>query len=144
MKKTIYIDFINALLLLLFLYTSVSKLSEHERFKDVLSSSPLLSPVAGFISWGLPILEIIIVILLFIPKTRLYGLYASLLLLIILTGYLLYMILFTPHLPCNCGGVLKYLTWPQHIFFNFFFIALSIASIILKKRQKSTINPAPT
>lgn len=127
-------DIISAVVLLLFLYASLSKLAEYEVFKDVLAASPLLKSFAGIIAWLLPTTELMIVVLLFIPATRLKGLYASFILITLFTIYLLYMIEFTPHLPCNCGGVLKLLTWKQHIFFNVFFILLSLAGIILHKR----------
>jgi hypothetical protein len=131
-------DIISALLLLLFLYTSLSKLADHETFKNVLSASPLLKPVAGIVAWLLPVTELGIVVLLFVPFLRIKGLYASFILISLFTLYLIYMIIFTPHLPCSCGGVIKLLTWPQHIFFNLFFLLLSFTGIHLYKRTSKT------
>ena len=143
-NKGIFIaDIISGILLLLFLYTSLSKLADYETFKNVLSASPLLRPVAGVVAWLLPATELVIVVLLFIPAMRLKGLYASFILISLFSLYLIYMITFTPHLPCNCGGVLKLLTWPQHIFFNLFFILLSLAGILLYKRNKNTRSDCP-
>jgi hypothetical protein len=143
LKHIIITDLISGLLLLLFLYTSLSKLADYETFKNVLLASPLLSPLAGIIAWVLPFAEIVIVVLLFIPDFRLKGIYASFITILFFTLYLIYMITFTPHLPCNCGGVLKLLTWPQHIFFNLFFILLSLTGILLYKRTKNTISDCP-
>jgi hypothetical protein len=143
-NKAIFIaDIISGILLLLFLYTSLSKLADYETFKNVLSASPLLKPVAAVVAWLLPVTELVIVVLLFIPAMRLRGLYASFIIISLFTLYLIYMITFTPHLPCNCGGVLKLLTWPQHIFFNLFFILLSLTGILLYKRTKNTISDCP-
>jgi uncharacterized membrane protein len=136
-------DIISALLLLLFLYTSLSKLADHETFKNVLSASPLLKPVAGIVAWLLPVTELGIVVLLFVPFLRIKGLYASFILISLFTLYLIYMIAFTPNLPCNCGGVLKLLSWPQHVFFNLFFILLSLTGILLFKRTKKKRNNYP-
>ena len=136
-KLILLADFISALLLLLFLYTSTSKLTDNELFKNVLTASPLLKPYAGIILWLIPLIEIAIAILLFIPQFRIKGLIASGFLIALFTIYLVYMIAFTPNLPCNCGGVIKLLTWPQHIVFNLFFIFLSLAGIILYRRAKS-------
>jgi uncharacterized membrane protein YphA (DoxX/SURF4 family) len=136
-------DIISALLLLLFLYTSLSKLVDHETFKNVLSASPLLKPVAGIVAWLLPVTELGIVVLLFVPFLRIKGLYASFILISLFTLYLIYMIAFTPNLPCNCGGVLKLLSWPQHVFFNLFFILLSLTGILLFKRTKKKRNNYP-
>jgi hypothetical protein len=143
-KKSVFIaDIISALLLLLFLYTSLSKLVDHETFKDVLSGSPLLKPMAGIVSWLLPVTEFGIVILLFIPSYRIKGLYASFILLLLFTLYLIYMVAFTPDLPCQCGGALKLLTWPQHVFFNLFFILLSYIGIALYKGNKNRRSDCP-
>ena len=136
-------DIISGIVLLLFLYTSLSKLKDYELFKNVLTVSPLLKPVAGIIAWLLPVTEIVIVVLLFVPRMRSKGLYASFILISIFTIYLVYMVLFTPHLPCNCGGVLKSLTWPQHIFFNLFFILLSLTGILLYKRDRNRRSSPP-
>jgi len=143
-KLILIADIISGVVLLLFLYTSLSKMTEYEVFKNVLTVSPLLKPVAGIVAWLLPVTEIVIVVLLFIPSMRLKGLYASFILISLFTLYLIYMITFTPNLPCNCGGVLKLLTWKQHIFFNLFFIFLSLTGILVYKRGKNRrSNPPP-
>lgn len=142
-KPVLIADIISGLVLLLFLYTSLSKLADYETFRNVLLATPLLRPVAGLISWLLPVLELVIVVLLFIPRLRLRGLYASFILICLFTLYLIYMIIFSPHLPCSCGGVIKLLTWPQHIVFNLFFIILSSYGIFLYRKSKNTRNDSP-
>lgn len=143
-KKVILVaDIISAMVLLLFLYTSLSKLADHEVFKNVLTASPLLKPYAGIIAWLLPVAELGIVALLFQPSFRLKGLLASLILITLFTIYLVYMIVFTPHLPCNCGGVIKFLTWPQHILFNLFFIFISATGVLLYRRSQNLMSSPP-
>lgn len=144
MRKTILIDIISALLLLLLLYTGVSKLMDFSNFYNALTKSPLLTPFAEFLAIALPVTEISIAILLFIPPTRVWGLFCSLILLIMLTTYLVYMVLFTSNLPCSCGGVIKDLNWQQHIFFNLFFILLATAGIYLSAKRKKPPTVAPT
>ena len=136
-------DIISGILLLLFLYTSLSKLIHYEAFKAVLHSSPLLKSFAGVIAWLLPVTEIAIAVILFIPLTREKGLKASFVLISVFTLYLAYMVAFTPDLPCNCGGVLQFLTWPQHIFFNLFFILLTVTGILFYKKNKSRESEPP-
>jgi hypothetical protein len=142
-KPVLIADIFSAMVLLLFLYTAFSKLFDYGTFRFVLKKSPLLYRFAGFIAIALPIVELLLVLLLFIPRTRLAGLYVAFFLILLLTGYLVYMIAFTSELPCNCGGVLKLLTWKQHIFFNLFFILLSFAGILLYKRNKNTKSSPP-
>lgn len=136
-------DFISGVLLLVFLYTAWSKLRESEQFKYTLSQSQLLSPFADVIAWLLPLSELVLVILLFIPAGRRIGLLASSLLLVALTLYLTYMVLYDPDLPCSCGGVLAELTWKQHIFFNLFLLLLSIVGLRIYKREKGKLNKSP-
>src|SRR5437867_12665709 len=126
MKRTTFIDIISSVLLLLLVYTAISKIVEYESFQKVLSRSPLLNSLSQPIARFLPVIELAIGALLFFPATRIKGLYATMFLLIIFTIYLDYMILFAPNLPFSCGGVLKKLSLPEHIAFNLFFILLDL------------------
>lgn len=128
-------EIISTGILFLFVYTAISKLADHERFRDALHSSALLRNYAGLIAWAIPISELIAALLLMIPSTRLKGLYVSLGLLILFTLYILWMIFFADHLPCNCGGFISKLSWKQHVWFNLFFIGVSIAGIYSFKQQ---------
>jgi hypothetical protein len=116
-----------ALLLLLFFYTAISKLMDLSSFSTVLGRSPLLKSISGFIAIALPATELVIAVLLFFPGTKSAGLLSSFVLMLLLTGYLIYMVMYSPHLPCSCGGVLKGLNWNQHIVFNLFFTLLAFA-----------------
>lgn len=144
MKKQVFIaDSISAAVLSLLLYTALSKLWDYKSFKAVLSVSPLLKSRAGLIAWLLPAIEITVSLLLFFPSTRKTGLQLAFGLITSFTIYLAGMILLTPNLPCNCGGVLASLTWPQHILFNLFFILLSLLGIILYKKHNETMKQTP-
>ena len=135
MRRQFIIEIISSLLILLFLYTALSKLLDFTTFKSVLSTSPLIGGMAEFIALALPITEGLVSVLLFFPKTRLWGLYSALALMTGFTAYLAYMIYFTPHLPCSCGGVLKQMTWNQHLIFNIFFLALSVTGLVLERKR---------
>lgn len=137
MKRSIIVEIISALLILLFVYTATSKLLEIEKFQATLSKSPLIGPNAVFVSWLLPITELVVAFLLFIPKSKSYGLYASAGLMTVFTVYLGYMLASASKLPCSCGGVLKNMTWTQHLLFNIFFTLLSVWGILLQNRIKS-------
>ena len=122
-------EIISALFILLFVYTGITKLYEHHAFQFVLSQSPLIKTSAKFISWFIPIVELVMAVLLFFPFTRTLGIIVSLVLMCIFTTYIAYMIKFTPDLPCSCGGVLKQMTWRQHLVFNIFFTILASLSL---------------
>ena len=143
-KKDMLIDMISAFLLLLFLYTAVTKLYDYHAFRYILSQSPLIRQWAYVLSWVLPCIEIIIAVLLFIKGTRPAGLYTSLFLLIIFTVYLIYTVIFlNASMPCSCGGAVSRLSWKQHILFNLLFISITIVGIRLFKQDKKASPNSP-
>jgi hypothetical protein len=137
MKKNTWVEIIAALFILLFVYTAISKILDYNTFWFVLSQSPLFGDKkAVIVARYLPMMELLIAILLFIPFTRKLGLWFSLLIMTVFTAYLFYIIYFTKHLPCSCGGVLENLTWKQHLLFNILFILLALTALWLSKRKK--------
>lgn len=138
MSRKLVAEIIGGLFILLFLYTALSKLSEIALFRLVLRSSPLISDYANLVSILIPVSEILVSLLLFIPGTRRRGLYAAFLLMLIFTLYLAYMLSFTEQLPCSCGGVISRLSWKQHLVFNIAFTLLAIAGIRLSREPRRT------
>jgi len=138
MKKNILIEIICGLLVLLFSYTGFSKLFHHEVFHSQVIIFPVLKYAEPFLSWMLPISELIIAILLLAQKLRLGALYASLLLLIMFTLYLIVMLVTHADLPCSCGGVIEYLSWRAHVVFNVCFIALTVTGISFQKHLNTS------
>lgn len=135
--KALANSIITALFIFLFTYTALSKFLDFANFKNVLHRSPLIGSLSVFLAWALPIAELLVAAGLFFPRTKLIGMWLSLLLMAVFTIYITYMILFTPHLPCSCGGVLRQLSWRQHLWFNLFFTALAAISIGLTKQNTS-------
>jgi hypothetical protein len=135
MKRSLIIEIIGSLLILLFAYTAISKLLDYTSFKSVLHKSPLMGGMAGLVALALPITEGLVAVLLFIPRTRIWGFYSSVALMSVFTLYLAYMISFTPKLPCSCGGVLKQMTWNQHLLFNVFFLAIAATGLVLERKR---------
>jgi hypothetical protein len=129
MKRVITTEIISSLLILLFTYTALSKLFSINRFEAVLEQSPVISSGAGVLAWQVPLAELGIVLLLFFSSTRLVGLWVSLVVLALFTLYLGWMVLFTPHLPCQCGGVIGAMSWKMHVLFNLVFIWLTATGI---------------
>lgn len=135
MKRPLVVEIICGLLIFLFVYTSLSKLNTLPQFRAVLKQSPLLENRSHFFSLAIPITELLVSLLLFLPRTRLLGFYGAATLMLIFTLYITYMINYTPHLPCSCGGVLKEMTWQQHLVFNVVFFILSLTGLLLQRRS---------
>ena len=68
MKQPFSVDGITYFFILLFVYTGVEKFTEISAFKDQLVASPLLGSIVGFVTWALPVTEIVLVIALFVPR----------------------------------------------------------------------------
>jgi len=132
--RELIMDITVYLFIVLFMYTSASKLFTIKAFASTLAKSPLIGDLNFALAWMIPVIEIIISILLIIPSLRKTGLWASLLLLIAFTIYLVYMVFSGIKLPCHCGGVINALTWPQHIWFNISFIVLAVIGLKINKQ----------
>ena len=136
MKRIVIIDFIAALLILLFLYTSFSKIFDLWYFKYDLSKQPFPLWLQQIFVWLIPTIEIIIAVCLIFRNTKKWGFYLALGLMAIFTGYTIAILIhFFPYVPCGCGGVIRTLTWPQHLFFNVAVVGLIITALILEKKE---------
>ncbi|WP_089784819.1 MauE/DoxX family redox-associated membrane protein [Chitinophaga sp. YR573] len=121
------------------MYASFSKLMAYDYYLYDLKRSPLLSNYATIIAILVPSTELLVAGLLLSDKTSKGGLLGSLALMILFTLYVSYVLFFTSSRPCTCGGIIRNLTWPQHLLFNLFFLILSILGIYLQTRfQHST------
>jgi putative oxidoreductase len=136
LKRQVVLECIAALLILLFLYASVSKFLDFKRFIDEMNNQPLPNSWTPFLVWGIPFLEIAISAALLFEYTRLLAFYASLVLMTLFTIYAIMILAhFFPYVPCSCGGVIRKLTWPQHLALNLIYVALSVLGLVLQRRK---------
>jgi hypothetical protein len=126
---------IRLLCMFLFLYTAYAKLVDHDLFLKGLSGVQLLSGWAVFISWFVPLIEVLTFVLLLIPATVKGGLYLFLAMMAVFTGYISAVLLWEKTIPCHCGGVIEKLSWTQHLWFNLAFIAIAIIALRLHKSR---------
>lgn len=135
-KRQVVLECISALLILLFLYASVSKFLDLKTFIDEMNNQPLPNSWTPFLVWGIPFLEIAVSVALLFEYTRLLGLVAFLVIMSVFTVYtLLILFHFFPYVPCSCGGVIRKLTWRQHLLFDLFFDVLAVFGIVLQRRK---------
>lgn len=140
MKQKVAIEIISSLLILLFVYAASSKLIEYSIFKTQLMNQLFFKTFAGLIAWLVLSIELLTALLLTVKVTRIIGLYASLIMLLIFILYIAGMLLSGKQLPCSCGGIIQQLSWKQHLIFNLFFLLLSFAGIVLGRKQKLSKN----
>ena len=136
------------LLILLFAYTAFSKaqlfkgnkIIDVSQFKDAMLKSPLLQHHVNVLAYTVPSVELVICLLLLFKPTKLIGYYASLALLCLFTGYIVYMFIWAPALPCTCGGVIAELSWHQHLALNVAFIIITTNAIVLTHKRKKELH----
>lgn len=141
-RKTV-VDIISSLFIVLFVYTAVSKWLNFDAFQAVISQSPLIGSFAPVVAWFLPVLELMVAALLVFPTVRKMGLYGAFILMVVFTCYISYMLLFSPHLPCSCGGVIQYLSWRTHLLFNAIWIVLALIAIQLTATNSKGVSRKP-
>ena len=121
----------------LFIYTAYAKITDHDRFLRGLTRVHLISGFAVFISIAVPIIEIIIALLLLIPRTAKIGFYSFTTAMSGFTLYIISAMIWEKNLPCHCGGAIEKLSWSQHIWFNLAFISFAICAVWLIKLNTS-------
>lgn len=131
------LEFICLLYILLFVYVAVSKLIDFENFQVQLGQSPLLSAFAGWVSFGVPLFELLISGLLIFSKTRRIALYSAFVLMTMFTTYIFIILNFSDFVPCSCGGVLEKLGWIEHLLFNIVFILIALVGILMTYQEPS-------
>jgi hypothetical protein len=131
----------SALLILLFTYAAVSKLLQPEVFELQMRRQVFSPAIASVLTFVLPVSELVAAGTLVIPATRQTGLFVSLVLLILFTGYAgLASLHVWKQGPCNCGGILRYLTWRQHLLLNSLVLCLNLCAILFTIKERRAGN----
>ena len=138
MKRTILVTGIAYFFIFLFLYTGLEKLMDIASFRQQLLGSPLLVHFAGLFAWTLPITEIVLAIGLVLPAIQYKALWASGILMLAFTVYLVALLSIDNNLICSCGGIIEDLGPRQHIIFNLAAILLAALGIALDRRPTAS------
>lgn len=141
MKRNL-IDLTSALVILLFLYTGISKIDDFHNFKfDITEALQFqwASATIGVLIIAAELgaaLVLLLGLLSALPFLRPYdailkkgetlSLRTSLLLMIVFTIYVACILILIPrgHRPCSCGGIMRQLTWWNHLWVNLGLTAL--------------------
>lgn len=128
----IFIIVITAILVLLWAYSSISKFLDLPRFRRGLKSQVFPKWMGEVLFWTLPATELILIALLWLPDTRLFGMYLSALLMLSFTIYIGGAVYgFYDRYPCPCGGIFRGMRWNTHLKVNFILTCISVAGILL-------------
>ncbi len=137
MKKESIVEGISMLLVLLFVYTGVTKLLTYHTFALQLTHQPLTNQYVSLLVVAVPAVELGIAACLLVPRLRKWGLYSSLALMSLFTVYVGYMLFIWPHnrLPCSCGGTIRKMSWQQHFVFNSAYTLIALTGILLNRKR---------
>ncbi len=125
---------------LLFLYTAASKLIDLDKFRGQISNQVFDEVYTPWLTYGIPLAEIIVVVLLVWPRMRKIGFPAFTFLMILFTGYVTLVIFgYYDRVPCGCSSAFEHLSWPWHLAVNVIFTALGITGIILQQKENKSL-----
>ncbi|WP_426330103.1 MauE/DoxX family redox-associated membrane protein [Pedobacter sp. R-06] len=125
------------LLILLWGTTAASKLGDLKGFQADLDKQVFTVAFTSFLLFAVPVSELIAALLLAFVKSRLIGLFLSLILIASFTIYIILILAgYFNKVPCSCGGVLKLLGWKMHLLFNLFFTAITLLTIYIHLKRE--------
>lgn len=137
MKSSILYPILICLLVFLFLYTGIAKMLDMDLFRHDMNNQVFPKKLVPVLVYFIPGIEIVTAALLCFDRTRFAGLLLSFVMMIAFTIYTALVLTRVFHrIPCSCGGVVRSLTWPQHLAFNLFFTATAFVAIMLFTREK--------
>lgn len=121
-------------------YTALVKMADIEAFKLKLLKIPFLDlDWVPLLTYAVPISELLIVLMMWVEKTRKQGIYGSFFLMTVFTTYLVFLHVVSPVTPCSCGGIFELLTFHQHLVVNFILLGfaafLSLAKYSLPEKK---------
>ena len=130
MKKNTILNLITAVIAVLFFYAATSKLMDYSKSAWEMHNQVFPDTIAGILTWFIPVIELILMLALLFPKTRIKALWGSLFLLSAFTIYIGIVITGVfGRVPCSCGGILKNMPYHLHLIFNLFFIAIALTGL---------------
>ncbi len=140
MKRKNIFRLVAFLFALLFAYSAGAKIFDLPGYRSRIGDLPLPLWIAQPLTWLVPLVEILVVVLLVVPRLRVVGLLSAVCLLVVFSLYLLYLTQY-PVLSCACGGVLEQIGAGWHLALNTGFILLGVAGLRNKiKNQHQPIN----
>lgn len=122
-------------LVMLWGYTSIDKFINWQESHRAFLNQPFPNQWAVWLSYSVPTLEMLLVILLIFPQCRWWGFLGSLLVLTSFTVYVgMVWIGVFQQVPCNCAGLINLLNWEGHLILNFGFLGIATAGLWYTKK----------
>ena len=124
------------LFILLFVYAATSKFIGFTHFNTQLEGFPIIGDYATWVTWGVPIVQLVIATLFILPKLMLLAFYTSFSLMTLFTTYIILVLNFSDDVLCFCAGILP-LDWKDHLVFKMALIGLVLIGVMTINKQTS-------
>ena len=123
-------------LIFFFTYSALGKLLDPESFQTVIKNIPLIgqSSTVSIIGYLTPFAELIVALLIAIPRSRYVGLLAAASVLLLFTSFIVYILFLNPDSSCSCTKPISILTRGQQLYVNGGFILLLFFTLIIRKK----------
>ncbi|MHA8080663.1 MauE/DoxX family redox-associated membrane protein [Aquirufa regiilacus] len=133
--KTFFVPTIIFVDFTIYFFSGVDKSLNFEKFVIQFARSPFApSFFLKEFSIFIIIIEILLCLMLFIEKLNKSALFGFFILSFLFTAYIFLMLIYSPHLPCSCGGLVDFLSWKQHLFLNLFLTITSFLAFLNIKK----------
>ncbi|GAB2493421.1 MauE/DoxX family redox-associated membrane protein [Algoriphagus taiwanensis] len=121
------------LIAFVFTYTAIAKIYDWQATRLAMYNQVIPDWSKDLLLYGIPLIELIVAFMLLIPNWRKIGFLASLILMLIFTGYVAWVWFgLAGRVPCSCGGIISSLTWGQHFVLNLGLIGISVLGLKLE------------
>lgn len=136
--KKFAVETIGFILMTLWIVIGSKKIFAYGEFRQAMLEQLFSDDLGMFLSYTLPVIEVCTGLLFIFDKTRIYGLWLSIVLMALFSGYVILALLNTwGAIPCGCVLEFK-ISWHAHLWINGFITSLCIAGLILEKNIKSS------
>jgi hypothetical protein len=127
-----FIILVTGILIILWAYSSFSKLIDIKKFQHAMLTQVFPRWIGKLFVFFVPLLEIILIVLLVFPSTRLIGMYSSLFTMIAFTLYVGGAVFkIYDRMPCACGGLFNRLGWYKHFKLNIILTVIAFIGVLL-------------
>ena len=130
MKKYKLDQYCIVLIIMLLAYSSINKVLNYNAFQIDISRQPFNYEIRHTMIL-IPYIEFLIAVMLVFDKTQMIGLcFSSILFSIFLLYTIAALMKWFKEVPCPCGGIIKGLTWPEHLILNVFLLSISLMPMV--------------
>jgi putative oxidoreductase len=123
------------------MYAALSKLLDFSHFITQIKIQALPDLAKPLLPVAIPVAEITAAILLLFNNTQRAGLWMSIILMLLFTGYIVLVLMNVfGRIPCSCGGILEQMSWTTHLFFNLIIDLMTITAITISQKKGGVVN----